>query len=112
MAKVYVSSTVADLRIERQAVIDWLVAADHQPVHSYRPDSESVSDSCCDDVGQCTLYVLILGHRYGYQPETNNPEGLSITHLEFRLRPVQACRESHCYGPASLTLHYPTSKNP
>ena len=25
------------LKRERQAVIDWLVAAEHQPVHSYRP---------------------------------------------------------------------------
>jgi len=29
-------------------------------------------------------YVLILGHRYGFQPPQDNPEGLSITHLEFR----------------------------
>jgi hypothetical protein len=28
--------------------------------------------------------VLILGHRYGFQPPADNPEGLSITHLEFR----------------------------
>jgi hypothetical protein len=28
--------------------------------------------------------VLILGHRYGSQPADGNPEGLSITHLEFR----------------------------
>ena len=29
--------------------------------------------------------MLILGFRYGYQPiDENNPEGLSITHLEFR----------------------------
>jgi hypothetical protein len=39
MAKVYVSSTIADLKAERQAVIDWLVAAQHQVVHSYRPGS-------------------------------------------------------------------------
>jgi hypothetical protein len=32
----------------------------------------------------CDLYVLILGHRYGFQPPQDNPEGLSITHLEFR----------------------------
>ena len=32
----------------------------------------------------CDLYVLILGHRYGFQPPDDNPEGLSITHLEFR----------------------------
>src|SRR5215475_10791003 len=84
MAKVYVSSTVADLKDERQAVMDWLVAADHQPVHSYRPNSETVRESCLDDIDGCDLYVLILGHRYGFQPDEGNPKKLSITHLEFR----------------------------
>ena len=84
MARVYVSSTIADLEAERQAVIDWLVAAQHQVVHSYRPSSDTVRDGCLDDVGSCDVYVLILGHRYGFQPPEENPEGLSITHLEFR----------------------------
>ena len=84
MAKVYVSSTRADLEAERQAVIDWLVAARNQPVHSYVASSETVRDSCLADVDTCDLYVLILGHRYGFQPPRDNPEGLSITHLEFR----------------------------
>lgn len=84
MAKVYVSSTVLDLKAERQAVIDWLIAADHQPVHSYRPDSETVRESCLDDIDRCDLYVLLLGSRYGFQPDDGNPEHLSITHLEFR----------------------------
>ena len=84
MARVYVSSTIADLRRERREVIDWLVAAQHQVVHSYRPNSETVRASCLDDVDTCGLYVLILGHRYGYRPPDNNPEGLSITQLEFR----------------------------
>lgn len=84
MVKVYVSSTVADLRQERQAVMDWLVEAGHQPVHSYRSDSETVRDSCLVDVDTCDLYVLIVGHRYGAQPADANPEGLSITQLEFR----------------------------
>src|SRR5215472_5863203 len=84
MAKVYVSSTVADLKRERQVVMDWLVAAQHQVVHSYRPNSDTVRDSCLDDVDTCDLYVLILGHRYGFQPPVDNPEELSITHLEFR----------------------------
>ena len=84
MSKVYVSSTVADLKQERQAVIDWLVQANHQPVHSYRPDSETVRDSCLEDIDGCDLYVLILGHRFGFVPEQENPEGLSITQLEFR----------------------------
>ena len=84
MAKVYVSSTIADLKRERRAVMDWLVAAGHQPVHSYQPNSDTVRDSCLDDVDTCDLYVLILGHRYGFRPAEDNPEGLSITHLEFR----------------------------
>src|SRR5690348_16924535 len=83
MAKVYVSSTIADLKRERQAVMDWLVAAGHQVVHSYRPDSDTVRDSCLADVASCDLYVLILGHRYGAQPGDDNPQGLSITHMEF-----------------------------
>ena len=84
MARVYVSSTVADLKRERRAVMDWLVAAGHQPVHSYQPNSGTVRDSCLDDVDTCDLYVLIAGHRYGSRPVADNPEGLSITHLEFR----------------------------
>ena len=84
MAKVYVSSTIIDLKQERQAVVDWLRAARHQAVDSYLPDSDTVRDSCLDDVGTCELYVLILGHRYGFQPPDKNPEGVSITQLEFR----------------------------
>ena len=84
MAKVYVSSTIADLTEERRAVLDWLRLARHQAVDSYLPDSDTVRDSCLDDVATCDLYVLIVGHRYGFQPPQGNPEGLSITHLEFR----------------------------
>jgi hypothetical protein len=84
MAKVYVSSTIADLRRERQAVLEWLLRARHQAVDSYLPDSETVRDSCLNDLDDCDVYVLILGHRYGFQPPEDNPEGLSITQLEFR----------------------------
>jgi len=84
MARVYVSSTIADLEAERQAVIDWLVAAQHQVVHSYRPSSDTVRDGCLADVETSDLYVLIQGHRYGFQPPDDNPEGLSITEMEFR----------------------------
>src|SRR6516225_3077017 len=76
MAKVYVSSTVTDLEAERQAVMDWLMAAQHQFVQSERPNSDTVRDSCLDDVDKCDLYVLITGHRYGFQPSDNNPERL------------------------------------
>jgi hypothetical protein len=35
-----------------------LVAAGHQPVRSYRPDSETVRESCLDDIDGCDLYVV------------------------------------------------------
>ena len=84
MAKVYVSSTIADMERERRVVLDWLRLARHQAVDSYLPGSDVVRDSCLDDVAACDLYVLIAGHRYGVRPAGGNPEGLSITHLEFR----------------------------
>jgi hypothetical protein len=84
LARVYVSSTIADLTEERQAVLEWLRLARHQAVDSYLPDSDTVRDSCLADIAACDLYVLILGHRYGFQPPEGNPEGLSITQLEFR----------------------------
>jgi hypothetical protein len=84
MARVYVSSTIADLGPERRAVLDWLREARHQAIDSYLPDGNAVRDSCLDDVATCDLYVLILGHRYGFVPANDNPDGLSITQLEFR----------------------------
>jgi hypothetical protein len=84
MAKVYVSSTYLDLKAERASVTTWLIAANHQPVHSYTPDTETVRESCLQDVDSSDIYVLILGHRYGAIPPDDNPESLSITHLEYR----------------------------
>src|SRR5579864_3395436 len=84
VAKVYVSSTIIDLKPERQAVLDWLRLARHQVVDSYLPDSDTVKESCLEDVATCDLYVLILGHRYGFQPADGNPGSLSITYLEFQ----------------------------
>lgn len=82
--KVYVSSTLLDLKGERDTVINWLRDLRHVPYHSYVGDSESVCDSCLRDVEQCDLYVLILGHRYGAPAEQGHGDGLSMTHLEFR----------------------------
>src|SRR5262245_31083447 len=84
MARVYVSSTIADLKEEREAVLKWLRLAEHMAIESYVPGSETVREKCLEDVDRSDLYVLILGHRYGHQPEQDNPEKLSITQLEFR----------------------------
>jgi len=61
MARVYVSSTLADLKPERQAVLDWLRLARHQAVDSYLPNSDTVQESCLDDVAACDPVRADLG---------------------------------------------------
>ncbi|UCV20118.1 DUF4062 domain-containing protein [Ferribacterium limneticum] len=84
MARIYISSTKDDLFRERQAVKDWLARNGHEPVDSYAPDSDPVLKSCLANVAACQLVTLIQGYRRGFVPTDDNPEQLSITHLEFR----------------------------
>jgi hypothetical protein len=77
--RVYLSSTLNDLRPERQAVKDSLSSL-HTVVESYDADEQSVRDSCLADVATCQLYVGIVGLRYGFIPPG---ETKSITELEF-----------------------------
>jgi hypothetical protein len=90
--KVYISSTYKDLIQHRKAVREFFhkfpgkfevigmedyVAGDSTPV-----------ETCVEDVNNCDFYILILGNRYGYIPDStpafDNPGRLSITHLEYQ----------------------------
>ena len=51
---------------------------------SYLSDSDTVRESCLADIDGCDIYLLIVGHRYGFVPKDDNDERLSITQLEFR----------------------------
>lgn len=84
MIRVYLSSTLVDMRQERDAIRKWLTDSGHDPVESYTPDSSPAVRSCLADIQSCQIYILLLGHRYGHRPESDNPEKLSITHFEFR----------------------------
>jgi hypothetical protein len=41
-------------------------------------------DRCLAEVGRCDIFVLVLAYRYGFIPQHGNPQGLSITELEYR----------------------------
>ena len=98
-----VSSTIADLTEERRVLLDWLRLARHQAVDSYLPDSDTVRDSCLDDVATCDLYVLILGHRYGFQPPAKIRRACRSRSWSSG-RPVSAAsRGWRCSGPAFPT---------
>lgn len=79
MTKAYLSSTLNDLRPERDAVKEALTGR-YTVVESYEADEQSVRNSCLDDVASCELYVGIVGLRYGFIPPD---EDKSITELEF-----------------------------
>ncbi|MFN8378112.1 MAG: DUF4062 domain-containing protein [Anaerolineae bacterium] len=85
MAKIYVSSTYRDLKDQRRAVLDALRRADHdvEAMEFYVAEDNRPLERCLEDVSQCDLYVGIVAWWYGYQPDRDNPDRLSITRLEY-----------------------------
>jgi hypothetical protein len=86
MARIYVSSTYGDLWDHREKVYRTLRQLGHDVVamEDYVATDQRPLAKCLEDVAACDLYVGIFAHRYGYVPEHDNPEGRSITELEYR----------------------------
>ena len=86
MARIYVSSTYDDLRTYREKVYRVLRQLGHDVVamEDYVAADQRPLGKCLADVAACDLYVGIFAHRYGYVPEQENPDGRSITELEYR----------------------------
>jgi len=81
--RVYISSTIEDLSeerdIARRLLSSYAVIRD-----SYRATEEGTVESCVKDVREATLYVGILGHRYGWVPDgEGGADAKSITELEY-----------------------------
>jgi hypothetical protein len=81
-----VSSTFIDLQQYRQAValcirrmgfddiaMEYFVAEDSRPLAA-----------CLQAVRCCDLYVGLFAWRYGFVPESDNPDHRSITEMEYR----------------------------
>lgn len=91
MARIYISSTYADLKAHRDAVYRQLTKlAGHQVVamEDYVASDERPLAKCLADVRSCDVYIGIFAWRYGFVPKTDNPAdnpgGKSITELEYR----------------------------
>jgi hypothetical protein len=85
MKRIYISSTVEDLKDYRLAVADALRkcgydvdAMEKYPARDDRPKAASESDA-----SNCDIYVGIFAWRYGYVPSEDNPEKKSVTELEY-----------------------------
>ena len=83
MARIYLSSTFADLVQVRAAALSTLRRAGHEPVamEDYASADQRPLDKCLADVAACDIYVGIVAWRFGHVPP-GQPR--SITELEFR----------------------------
>ena len=86
MAKVYISSTYQDLKLYRDAVYRILRMLRHDVIsmEDYVATDAYPLRKCLDDVAASDVYVGLVGWRYGYRPDQDNPQRKSITELEYR----------------------------
>jgi hypothetical protein len=86
MAKIYLSATYTDLKPHRDAVYRILRMLRHDVIamEDYVATDAYPLDKCLADVAGSQLYVGLVGWCYGYVPVQGNPEGKSITELEYR----------------------------
>jgi Domain of unknown function (DUF4062) len=88
MTTIYLSSTYEDLKDYRIAVFEALRKAGYQvlAMEDYVAADKRPVDKCLADVAEADIYIGLFAYRYGYvpPPEHGNPNGLSITELEFR----------------------------
>ena len=86
MAKIYLSATYQDLKAHRDAVYHILRMLRHDVIsmEDYVATDAYPLHKCLADVATSALYVGLVGWRYGYFPDKDNPEQKSITELEYR----------------------------
>jgi len=84
--RVFISSTMEDLGNERRAVIAALGRLNLEPVNAENlyPTGGTSWEVIADEIDSSHLFILLLGERYGWIPQTGYGAGLgkSVTHLE------------------------------
>lgn len=88
MVKIYISSPYEDLKEYREAVYHALRQMKHDVIamEYYVATDQRPLQKCLEDVASCDIYIGIFAWRYGFIPQDkkDNPDGLSITELEYR----------------------------
>lgn len=86
--RAFISSTMEDLGNERRAVVQQLKSMGIEPINAedMPPVGRSSWDSIHSEIDQCHLFIVILGDRYGWEPDSGYGAGtgLSVTHLELQ----------------------------
>nr|WP_288812831.1 DUF4062 domain-containing protein [uncultured Sphingobacterium sp.] len=80
--KIFISSTITDMPSERKAALKAVEKIGGFPIMSeFTMEAQSIDSltACLGKVMESDIYILILGGRYGWQPENNK----SITEMEY-----------------------------
>lgn len=84
--RVFISSTMDDLKEERIAIADAINKNSFWKsvyAESFVARSESPREVCLEEVRRSHIYIGIFKERYGYIPSTNNSQGHSVVVLEY-----------------------------
>ncbi|MFI4915250.1 MAG: DUF4062 domain-containing protein [Phycisphaerales bacterium JB060] len=85
--KIFVSSTIENLKDERAAVRRTIEAFGYEPVmaeHDFPARSVTPREACLDGVRNADWYVGILGDKYGYVPDDSDVSVTEEEHEEAR----------------------------
>jgi len=66
--RVFISSTMKDLRNERQQLVDWLESPGFEPVNNeeFNPNGQTRWARIGPKIGDCYLFAPIIGDNYGW----------------------------------------------
>lgn len=83
---VFISSTVSDLQLVRDAVRAAVEAIGYRPIMSEYGDigymgGSTAEEACYKTIPECQILVLIVGKHYGSRSKTNDE--LTVTEMEF-----------------------------
>lgn len=83
--KVMISGTFRDLVEYRKQAVEACLRLGMEPLTMEAPSAgpDDGSEFSLSAVDRADIYLLILGHRYGYVPRVNNPAQVSIVELEY-----------------------------
>src|SRR4051812_46430782 len=86
--RVFIASTMKDLKNERSEVVSRVGRLNFEPVNAegWPPTGSRAWDRIEQEMQSCHLFVLILGDSYGWTPDggPGAEDGLSVTHMEAR----------------------------
>jgi WD40 repeat protein len=109
--RVYLSSTFEDLKEYRAAVFTALERAglDVARMEGYTAADERPVDLCLRDVAASDICVGIYAWRYGYVPPEHhdNPDGKSISELEYRLAEAHGLRKLVFFAHPDTKAQWP-----